>query len=613
MKDSIRIQILNGSLVMPNIPELRKITAPTTYAKIEKLFSAMWLAYLRKGVATPISLPYWAKRINSPKAMNIALTILSNSGWIFTKALPNNNWAEAYLCESKLLNYVTQSQLDDVRSYYKFSKYQLSYEAPSIDADQVKVQGNILRTGITANGFTKEGNVPFKFDTSALYRWKDEAIQLVNKGISKTIDQYPELANDHANYSEIATAVVNNYIVNDSTYTSGARTSDPRGRNNSGYLNKIGNPVGFKIMRSLLVIPEDNRTKATTQGLNNVYLFIAELHSFKQGTTAEKTTFGKARYESYDYLDLDTDDNSEDLDSLYENVWLERLYDDLDLYFVSPTTHYWSVPIEIDMSASVLGYLGLLLNHKPFMDRCNMLDDNLTDAWAHPVITNRVQFKTIMRQCYGSMLTPGEMWRDMKIPYTRDEELAFTKELQSGELAVANAFKNFIIGNCRPQPIMDVTVANRTIKTFCNRYHNVGTSTTLFDLFDSYTGRIRRVQHTETSRIPDLKAFRRYFVTLLVHGLDGNVMDNVMDSLLPTYWALSIHDAILTCPETATIARNLYATELTNIHTNRNDILATYFRSIGIEASAMNEWKSTVAKLVVPFEGTFKCSPMVLK
>ena len=49
------------------------------------------------------------------------------------------------------------------------------------------------------------------------------------------------------------------------------------------------------------------------------------------------------------------------------------------------------------MSASVLGYLGLLLNHKPFLDRCNITNGPLTDAWAHPVITNRKQFKTIMR------------------------------------------------------------------------------------------------------------------------------------------------------------------------------------------------------------------------
>ena len=613
MKEAIRLQILNGNLQMPNMPELRKCTAPATYHEIEKLFSAMWTAYLRKGINTPISLPYWAVRINNPKAMNIAISTLSKAGWITSKALPNNNWAEAYINESKLLSYVTKSQLDDVRSYNKFRKYQLGYEVPSTDASLVNVQGNLLRTGITAPGFTKEGNVPFSLDTKAMYRWKDETIKLVNKGISKTIAQYPELVNDHANYAEIATEIVENYINEAGTYTSGPRTSDPRGRNNAGYLNKVGNPVGYKIMRSMLVIPEQYRNKATEQSLANIYLFIAELHGFKNGTVEAKQQYGEACYKAYDYIDLDVDDSEDDLDKLYENVWLERLYDDLDAYFESPSTHYWSVPIEIDMTASVLGYIGLLLNHKPFMERCNMIGSILTDAWAHPIITNRVQFKTIMRQCYGSMLTPGEMWREMEIPYTRDEELAFAKELQSGELAIANAFKNFIIGNVEPEPIMHTTVRNRTIKTFCNRFHNVGECTTMFDLYDTYSNSIRRVSHTNTVKVPNLHAFRRYFVTLLIHGLDGNVMDSVMNALLPDNWALSIHDAILTCPETVTTARNLYANELTDIHANRNEILSNYFRSIGIKASAMTEWKALVAKLVVPFEGTFKCSPMVLK
>jgi hypothetical protein len=365
----------------------------------------------------------------------------------------------------------------------------------------------------------------------------------------------------------------------------------------------------------MLLIPEDRRNKASTRDLEDIYLFIAELHSFKTGTVADKIAFGESKYKAYDYLDLDYEDNADDLDNLYENVWLERLYDDLDAYFANPSNHYWSVPIEIDMSASVLGYIGLLLNHKPFMERCNMIGSTLTDAWAHDTITNRKQFKTIMRQCYGSMLTPGEMWREMGIEYTRDEELAFAKELQSGELAIANAFKNFIIENCDPQPVMQIQVADRNIKTFCNRFHNVGETTTKFDLFDSYSNSIRTIQHTDTKKVPDLKAFRRYFVTLIIHGLDGNKMDKTMDELLNIQgqWALSIHDAIITCPSTARLARETYAKQLEDIHTNRKSILEDYFKSIGIKASAMAEWKAKVATLVEPFEGTFKCNPMVLK
>jgi hypothetical protein len=256
MKTSIVTQIHNGNLGMPNIPQLRKSTHKTTYREIEKMFSAMWHMYINKGASTPISLPYWAKRIANPKAMNIALKVLSDNNWIQCRTIPSNNWSEAYLSETKLLTYVSQELLDSVRTHYKFSNYKLRFDEPSTEASNTRVQGKVLQTGITAHGFKKEGNTQFQFDTNRMSQYRDETIALVNKGIEKTIAQYPELANDHANYGEVAKTIVDNYIINDDTYTSGPRTSDPRGRNNSGYLNKVGNPVGYKIMRSMLVIPE---------------------------------------------------------------------------------------------------------------------------------------------------------------------------------------------------------------------------------------------------------------------------------------------------------------------------------------------------------------------
>ena len=342
MKLSITESIKNGTLNMPNMPELRAKTNTETYSQIEKMFSAMWRMYLVKGANTPISLPYWAKRINNPKAMNIALKTLSENNWIFCKSLPNNNWSEAYLSEEKLLTYVSKDILDSVRTYKKFQHFQLKTEELATKPNLSRIQGVTKEVGITAKGFMKEGNVPFKFDTNKLFKYKKQAIKLINKGISKTIDKYPELANDHANYSEIAKLVVENYLLG-GTYTSGQNTTDPRGRNNAGYLNKIGNPVGYKIMRSMLVIPTEHRNQATQMGVNNIYLFIAELHGFKNGTESEKTLHGMRKYLAKEFLEVELDD-------LFENIWLERLYEELDSFKIDPY-HKWSTPLEIDMSA----------------------------------------------------------------------------------------------------------------------------------------------------------------------------------------------------------------------------------------------------------------------
>lgn len=243
-----------------------------------------------------------------------------------------------------------------------------------------------------------------------------------------------------------------------------------------------------------------------------------------------------------------------------------------------------------------------------------MIGDTLNDAWAHPTITNRKQFKTIMRQCYGSQMTPAKMWDDMGIPYTEEEVLAFDNELNHGELSVAKAFKDFIIQECNPQPEMTIKVGCDTAFIHCNRHFNVGKVTNIFDIFDTYTNTIRRIHHTDTKRVPDLKSFRRYFVTALIHGLDGQVMDKVCSTITSEGQSvIDIHDALLLCPTQASQARAEYAKQLEWVHTNRNTILENYFNSIGISGASIQRWKFEVLPHVVPFEGTFTCNPMVLK
>ena len=408
--NSIREQILNNRLELPVIRDLQ-VTEP-----VQAMFRAMWYRYIVKGANEPTSMTYWAQRIANPKLHNQVLRILSDGGWITVSTRPNNNWSEAYINESKLLTYCTQSELDRTRMFYKFSNYKLTQHEEQQDygASVTSVRGKPMNTGIYRPGFAKAGKVKYSFDTNAMYQHQQLVTRQINKGISNMIERYPQIANDHANYEELGKEVVQAYIYEgDNLYTAGPRTSDQRGRNNRGDLSKIGNPVGFKVMRSLLVIPEEYRNKATVKGLANKYLFIAELMGFKEGTADAKRAFGRKCY----YTTALHPETSED--EIIENLWLERTYQDIDnafgkvfglrilksralagkLNFLDPdiVNYKWIVSIEIDMSASVLGFLGLILNHRPFMERCNILPGTLTDAWGHSVVTNRKQFKTAMR------------------------------------------------------------------------------------------------------------------------------------------------------------------------------------------------------------------------
>ena len=644
MKEQIRAQILIGKLEMPTIEGLESVATPTEIKEVKAMFKAAWRAYLMKGAKTPISMPYWAKRINNAKLHNQVLAILSKAEWITVNTKPNSNWSEAWLNEAKLLKYVSIQELAGVRRYYKFNNYKLELHSTTDNgANKTSIKGKIQNTGLVRNGFAKTAATEFKFDTTAMSNYKEIVVDAVTKGINKMIVKYPKITQDFANYREASTEIVDYYISNESTYNSGPRTSDPRGRNNAGYLSKVGNPVGFKVMRSLLIIPEEYRNVATETGLKNKFLFIAQLLGFKSGIEEEKLAMGQQAYLDTQYHD--TAYSEDTAEEWFENIWLERLYADIDGYYSKyplvrsiikqrklsidhrlaqleecRQDYRWSVPIEIDMSASVLGYLGLLLNHKPFLDRCNITNGPLTDAWAHPVITNRKQFKTIMRQCYGSQMTAAEMWNDMDIKYTAEEVEAFEQEMLDGDIAVAIAFKDFVINNCSMQPEMELHIGNEKFKTYCNRFHNVGEHTYVFDLFDSFTNRVRVIHNTETRQVPDLKSFRRYSVTALIHNLDSQVMNNTAEAVMNKYgWMIDIHDAAIVCCEAADYTREVYCNGKTAdepslkwVYDNRNVILTNYFASIGITAAASKEW-AAVKQLVQPLETKLEINPMVLK
>ena len=249
-----------NTLTMPTIYDLQSQCGEATYRAIERMFDAMWSAYLQKGNRlvnnTPvntISLPYWAHQINNPKAMNLALKVLSKSGWVTVSTRPNNNWSETSLNESKLLEYADQETLDGIRKHHKFSKYKLTHHESNQDmgANVIKANGKSFTTPIDRTGFAKTATTQFQYDTTTMFKQHELVLSEVNKGIEKTIIKYPGLMDDHANYQALATDVVDSLMYDGATYSSGPRTSDPRTRNNAGYLSKVANPVGYKVKRGL--------------------------------------------------------------------------------------------------------------------------------------------------------------------------------------------------------------------------------------------------------------------------------------------------------------------------------------------------------------------------
>lgn len=634
----IRLSGFNGTLLMPFRQELQKEIGTRYVDTAEKMWSALWYHYLlNKGT---ISVPYYADMFYNAIALNKALKAWSDAGWITVTTLPERNWSEAKLEEKKLLEYFTSVQLESIRATHKFAKYRLKEEKPALVTSITRLNGKRADTGLEREGFRRASNIPFQFDTQAIIDNYDVIRQEVTKSMDKLAESCLNLRKDKASYDAISVDILDYLIIENGTYTSGQSNNDSRGRDIHGFLDKVFNPVAFKVARATLLIPIARRNVATQQGLMNKYLFIAELLGFKKGTIADKIQMGRDAYYRTALLDLDYS-NEKDRALAYENIWLERTYADIDNYLeisykakiyknryvnntatldeaqaiieASPSTYLWQVPIEIDMSASVLGYVGVLTNHKPFMDRCNMLGTELTDAWDIKGIPVRAQAKVIMRTIYGSSQSCTEMWDEEDISYTYDDAVAYNNALDHGEIAVGDRFSKFIISNCNPQETMTVNVRGEQFTIECNRFKHVGEKIISYSIYDSASGVIKTIHHTDTKKVPDLDQFRRFFVTCLIHNLDSQVENTTILETINNYgWAIDIHDAVILCAEAADFARGIYAGELEDIYENRNTILTDYFGSIGITSTAAAQWLK-VKDSVEPLTEAFKCNKMVLK
>ena len=364
-----------------------------------------------------------------------------------------------------------------------------------------------------------------------------------------------------------------------------------------------------------------------------ICLFIAELTgSFVpgSGTEADKIGCGQLDYinSNFPAIDLSLEDDRKELN---EVMWLERLYNELDQYFMLPVgsdderltavmseryrteSYKWTVPIELDASASMLQYIGILLNDKRLMEMTNVIGDTLEDPWKLEGISRLHLKKAATPMLYGSAKTCWELWQQNKLPYTVKEIELYSKEMANGPFGLANLFKEFIINNCNMKSEMDVTINDTTFNIQCNRYRNIGERTKAYKIWDSIDRKYNVVLHTDTKRVPDLEQFRRFTVTLLVHHLDSVVMDNVMKKVMKKYnWGIPIHDAAVISPAAAGDVRKWYAEELEALHRNRKSILSKFFKSIGITGAAADQWE-TLQRKVVPFEGEFRCSNMALK
>ncbi len=635
MKNStkIRLALLEGQFPTISHNKLIKTYDRNIANIVRAMMEHMWKMYLLKGEKATISSEIYMKRIGSATIFNQIIIEFSRAGWldIYSK----HNYSTISLVTKKLLNYVTQEELTHIRAYNKFKAIKLTNE-PATKDNLVRINGKstTMEEGTTRRGFMLAGNTEFQFDTAKMFEHIDVITAEANKGMNKIRLDYiakgTPMSEDSAMYDKVAESILQDIMYQPSTiYRPGQNECDSRLRDIPGYMNKFFNPVAFKVARALLVIPAHLRNTATEAGVKNIYLAIAEMcNTFKSGNKSAKIRNGREHYFNRTLHNLNYE-IEEDRAEAFENIWLERLYDELDAYFkpsfrakiamrrytnneikykdckqlveANPTTYKWKVPIEIDMSASVLGYVGALTNHRPFLNRSNMLvDEKLGQAWKFDGLT-KLQAKAIMQKIYGSEQSAKDIWKSGKLKYTSDQIKIFNSLLTRGELALGDKFSKFIIHNCQPRPKMKIRIGDDVVAIKCNRFFYTGEDLITYDIYDSETNSIQKIIHSTVIKIANLEAFRRYFVTLLIHNRDGWNEDKTLEEIYMQYgWCLGIHDATILCPEAADTARNIYAKGCETIRNERQSIITNYFQDIGIPASAIQAYKDEVLAFVDP-------------
>ena len=521
---------------------------------IEELWNRMVIKFFH---GKTMSLNAWIERIN-PKHLNKIFMILGVTGWILVKTVGKFGTVE--LNYEKLLKWISEEELNSVVREFKIRKAMMTSKLPrywnrtrTVNRHGAKVTRNV---GLKRLGFAKSGSCPFKYDIKYVKEYLEEMAKEVYADYQKPQEGYE---GEKPTYSEIVESLLLYAGASkDERYVLGECTSDSRGRAIFDCVHRVFNPISHKVARAIVKCPVQ---KLTTAGLKNVYLFIAEIFGDKPRTLKEKIELGKLHAESREIPE------SADL---HEQIWLKRIYENLE------DTDHWTVPIEVDATASAVQIMGVLMNDHKLMDLTNLINPYvLEDYWTVDYLPRKYVKFAVTPRIYGSSASPADLWDRHHLDYTQEDEENIEKDFErGGRFFAPNLFKDTIL-KCVPAETRKVRIWNEEFIVNCSKFkdseekQHVKIYTTTNGYYKPYA---------RADRVVDVKQFVRYHCTLLVHNLDSQVMNYIGANM---EWILCNHDAAIVHPNDAHRVRILYTSKLYEIYRNRHSILRNFMDSIG--------------------------------
>jgi len=246
--DKYRENLLSGELGFPGTKIFEKY--PDKEKAIRRFFKVLFLNYLNENATNALK---WYEELGA-KVYNDVIRRLSHNGWVISNSLTGRKWADAELCTAKLLEFVTEEELEEIKAEYKYDKYILNCEA-STKSTVVRQNGESKYTGLERKGFMAAGNTQFGFDTEMLAKYEETVVKNLTKSMEKVRHMHPEMKTTDSSYDEVSKGIYEWHMRNPTeVFTTGDNINDSRGRAISSCLSKVFNPISNKDARACLVI-----------------------------------------------------------------------------------------------------------------------------------------------------------------------------------------------------------------------------------------------------------------------------------------------------------------------------------------------------------------------
>ncbi len=244
----MREMILDGKLEFPGTALFEKY--PDQEDDINRFWKAVWSNYLNNNETNGLR---WYDELGI-KLYNDLVRRLSHHGWVNSSSLAGRKWASVELCTAKLLEFVSEEELENVKANRKYDMYLLGFSDSTLSSS-VRQNGETKHTGIERHGFMATGNTQFGYDMAMLDKYKDAVVKNLTKSMDKIRKVHPDMLDSASSYDAVSVGVYEWHLRNDEeVFTTGSNVSDSRGRAISTSLKKIANPIGNKDVRSCLVI-----------------------------------------------------------------------------------------------------------------------------------------------------------------------------------------------------------------------------------------------------------------------------------------------------------------------------------------------------------------------